>query len=277
MTDWPGWEQQVESLFGASSQQDTAIWDAWQAHEGAGGAYNPLNTTTPVVTPYGAGVRSQGSWNTAGVLDYPNPQAGAWATREAVRQNAPGFAQGLSVVNPLDEPDAQLEAGFNWLGGGAGTQANQAYAASIVSEARQATGTAGGGGGPGPAPGAPMTGAELDACVSTCIKQGGDPQTCCSKCGGTWSGGLCVTTGGTAGQGTTGGKSGKGLIDCISNAGSSSILFGAIDIPGSKQFNQIGCFFSLDGFMVVAGFVLVVIGAGRLAGVRLPSVVPVPV
>lgn len=308
MTDWPGWEQQVEAVFGAASGQDTALWDAWQVKEGDGGRYNPLNTTTPVQTPYGAGVRDPGSWNTAGVLDYPNPEAGAWATHAAVAQNAPGLYRGLSVQNPLDMTDTELTAGFNWLGGGPGNPRNQEYALSVVDAARQTSGQ----GGPG--------GKDVGACVSACIKQGGDAKNCCEQCGGSWQGGLCnvagggpssggisggsvlcsgpccdvplvgelcsfspaciackAALGGGGGGGSSGGQSGgsKGLIACMS--GASGVSVGPVSVPGTQTLNQAACFLSLDGLEVLAGFVLVIVGAARLAGVRLPSVVPMPV
>lgn len=283
MSDWQGWEQVVESFAGASSQQDTAIWDAWQAKEGAGGAYNPLNTTTPVNTPYGAGVRDPGSWNSAGVLDYPNPQAGSWATWQAVQQNAPGFAQGLKVENPLDAySDAQLEAGFNWLGGGAGTAENQAYAAAVVESARQSTGSTGGGGGPGPSP-APGTG---QTCVPNAWVQTG-PGTCKANWGSPADGTLkwidgtisadgkqcCIDTsavppGPRAGSGQGGG--GSGLIDCITNASGSSVL--GIGVPGSQQLSQLGCFFSLNGLMVIGGAMIMIVGVSKLSGVHVPFV-----
>lgn len=282
MSDWPRWESAVEEFAGGHSAQDTAIWDTWQGLEGAGGLYNPLNTTVPVDTPYGRGTPAAGSWNVAGVLDYPNPQAGAWATVVAVQKNAPGFAAGLRLENPLDLPESQLVAGFNWLGGGSASPANIDYAQRIVEGARSRVGSPSTGASPGStAPGQTAPGGQPAAAPAASQPAPGG--------GGGFIG--CITGGGGSGSGCPPPDKPKstlmtcdGCHDPNSNTGLDGFkcdcfwletwascyaqkrpVRSAVDAAAA-----LGCLLSLDFLELLAGFLILIVGLSRITGVHVP-------
>lgn len=97
MATWPNWTRDVLQAGGwPVSGQNVSFLGAWQAYEGGGATFNPLNTTQGSGTNY----------NSVGVKNFPTAQAGAAATVATLRNGRyPHVVAALASGRPYDSPD----------------------------------------------------------------------------------------------------------------------------------------------------------------------------
>src|SRR6266487_3335451 len=101
MAEFPGWERSLLRLIGApTTSNNIRALHAWQRAEGGGARNNPLNTTQRWA--------GAGAYNSVGVRNYPNPQAGARATAHTLSLSPySGIVQRLRSNSP---PGQTLQA-----------------------------------------------------------------------------------------------------------------------------------------------------------------------
>src|SRR5215471_9621296 len=122
MASFQNWQSQLLSGLGVPlTPNNLRFLTAWQGAEGGTAAFNPLNTTQPWA--------GASKYNSVGVRNYQNAQAGLAATLETLRNgNYPAILAALKSGNPIWNP----QLGANLSTWGTGSKWMQGYRASPV-------------------------------------------------------------------------------------------------------------------------------------------------
>lgn len=116
MSDFTGWDTNVLKQLGYPvTAQNLAFLRRWHLAEGGTASYNPLNTTQPW--------QGASSYNSVGVKNFPNAQAGIAATVKTLKNgNYPAILQALKSGNPswsaqLAQNLSTWGTGSSWMKG----------------------------------------------------------------------------------------------------------------------------------------------------------------